>query len=142
MGTPPIYDITEARRLFPATTKSASFNTAVVGLASDMLATVYRAYLDEWVESDLDDARGEIAGEHARTAVAALIGADRSDISEGGSLPPRLAVRQVDQLACRDRQRGGALGVRQVRGRRDLPLQPRARGTAARFALRVASALS
>ena len=41
----------------------------------------YREYLDEWAESGLDYVRGELAGEHARTAVARLLGADRADLA-------------------------------------------------------------
>jgi selenocysteine lyase/cysteine desulfurase len=74
-------DIRDARTMFPATARGAYFNTAVVGLASERLITAYRDYLDEWAVSGLDYARGEIAGEQARTAVARLLGADRSDVA-------------------------------------------------------------
>jgi predicted small integral membrane protein len=43
MGLLPVDDIREARRLFPATAQAAYFNTAVVGLASDMLVAPARA---------------------------------------------------------------------------------------------------
>jgi selenocysteine lyase/cysteine desulfurase len=77
---PPI-DIRDARTLFPATGASAYFNTAAVGLASRDLTSAYHRYIDEWSESGLDFVRGEAAAENARTSVANLIGADRSDIA-------------------------------------------------------------
>ncbi len=77
----PIGDIRDARSLFPATANAAYFNTAAVGLASRTLVAAYRGYLNEWTETGLDYVRGEAAGESARTAVAALIGADRSDVA-------------------------------------------------------------
>ena len=77
----PSGDVREARSLFPATGNAAYFNTAAVGLASRRLVTAYRAYLDEWTETGLDYVRGEAAGESARTSVAALIGADPSDVA-------------------------------------------------------------
>ena len=77
----PARNIRDARERFPATERAAYFNTAVVGLASDALAAAYREYLDQWAESGLDYVRGELAGEHARTAVARLLGADRGDLA-------------------------------------------------------------
>src|SRR6476469_3423433 len=44
-------------------------------------SSAYHRFVDEWGEAALDYARGEDAGERARTAVAALIGADRADIA-------------------------------------------------------------
>jgi cysteine desulfurase/selenocysteine lyase len=46
----------------------------------DLAVTVHR-YVDDWSESGLDHVRGEAAAETARTSVAALIGADRSEIA-------------------------------------------------------------
>jgi selenocysteine lyase/cysteine desulfurase len=80
-GSGPIRDVREARSLFPATDRAAYFNTAAVGLASRTLVAAYRSYIDDWSETGLDYVRGEAAGESARTSVAALIGADRSDIA-------------------------------------------------------------
>jgi cysteine desulfurase / selenocysteine lyase len=77
----PIGDVRAARSLFPATDKAAYFNTAAVGLASRTLLAAYRSYVDAWTETGLDYVRGEAAGESARTSVAALIGADRSDVA-------------------------------------------------------------
>jgi selenocysteine lyase/cysteine desulfurase len=77
----PAPDVRDARSRFPATSTSAYFNTAAVGLASRPLATALHAYIDEWVETGLDYVRGEAAAERARTSVAALIGADRSDVA-------------------------------------------------------------
>ena len=77
----PDRDIRDARERFPATDRAAYFNTAVVGLASHALTAAYREYLDEWEESGLDYVRGELAGEHACTAVAHLLGADRADLA-------------------------------------------------------------
>ncbi len=77
----PIGDVRDARTLFPATANAAYFNTAAVGLASRTLAAAYHHYVDEWTATGLDYARGETAAERARTAVAALIGADRSDVA-------------------------------------------------------------
>jgi selenocysteine lyase/cysteine desulfurase len=81
VGNDPITDIREARKLFPATGDVAYFNTAAVGLASRTLADAYRRFIDDWTATGLDYVRGEAAGESARTAVAALIGADRSDVA-------------------------------------------------------------
>ena len=77
----PSSDVRKARSLFPATGNAAYFNTAAVGLASRRLVAAYRAYLDEWTETGLDYVRGEAAGESARASVAALIGADPSDVA-------------------------------------------------------------
>lgn len=77
----PIGDVREARSLFPATDKAAYFNTAAVGLASRTLAAAYHSYVDAWTETGLDYVRGEAAGENARSSVAAMIGADRSDVA-------------------------------------------------------------
>ena len=74
-------DVREARKLFPATAELAYFNTAAVGLASSTLTAAYHRYVDEWAESGLDFVRGEAAGEKARHAVAALIGAEASDVA-------------------------------------------------------------
>ena len=80
-GQGPLDDVREARKLFPATATSAYFNTAAVGLASSALTAAYHRYIDEWSESGLDFSRGEAAAEAARTSVATLIGADRSDVA-------------------------------------------------------------
>lgn len=77
----PIGDVREARALFPATDKAAYFNTAAVGLASRTLAGALHGYIDDWAADGLDFVRGEAAGERARTSVATLIGADRSDVA-------------------------------------------------------------
>lgn len=77
----PVVGIRDARDLFPATARSAYFNTAAVGLASHALTSAYHRYVDAWSESGLDYVRGEAAAETARTSVAALIGADRSEIA-------------------------------------------------------------
>ncbi|MGZ4693354.1 MAG: aminotransferase class V-fold PLP-dependent enzyme [Acidimicrobiales bacterium] len=74
-------DVSGARSLFPATEQAAYFNTAAVGLASRTLIAAYHRYVDEWGEVGLDFVRGEAAGERARTSVAALMGADRSDVA-------------------------------------------------------------
>ena len=76
-----VTDITEARRLFPATTGRAYFNTAAVGLASRRLAETYHAVVDEWVTHGLDWPLGERAANQARSAVARLIGADTADLA-------------------------------------------------------------
>jgi cysteine desulfurase/selenocysteine lyase len=76
-----VRDVRDARRLFPATERVAYLNTAAVGLASRQLIAAYHRFVDEWGESALDYVRGEEAGESARTAVAALMGADRADIA-------------------------------------------------------------
>jgi cysteine desulfurase / selenocysteine lyase len=77
----PLADVREARRLFPATGELAYFNTAAVGLASSALVAAYHRFVDDWGDRGLDYIRGEAAGEGARTAVAALIGADRADVA-------------------------------------------------------------
>ncbi len=74
-------DVHEARSLAPATETVAYFNTAAVGLASRSLVAAYRRFIDDWAETALDYVRAEAAGEGARTSVAALIGADRSDVA-------------------------------------------------------------
>ena len=76
-----VTDITEARRLFPATTGRAYFNTAAVGLASGRLAETSHAVVDEWVTHGLDWPLGERAANQARSAVARLIGADTADLA-------------------------------------------------------------
>jgi selenocysteine lyase/cysteine desulfurase len=78
-------DVRDARRLFPATGEVAYFNTATVGLASRQLTAAYRECIDGW-EHGFDYVRGEIAGEHARLAVARLIGAAPSDIAQIASV--------------------------------------------------------
>jgi cysteine desulfurase / selenocysteine lyase len=74
-------DVRAARLLFPVTDTTAYFNTAAVGLASRALLGAYGSYIDDWAENGLDYARGEAAGESARTAVAKLMGAERSDVA-------------------------------------------------------------
>jgi selenocysteine lyase/cysteine desulfurase len=74
-------DVRAARRLFPVTSTTAYFNTAAVGLASRALQAAYHRYVDDWAQTGLDYARGEAASESARTAVAKLIGAERSDVA-------------------------------------------------------------
>ena len=74
-------DVREARRQFPATDRAAYFNTAAVGLASRALIAAQQQFIDESAEHGLDFTRGEAAGERARTALAALIGAERTDIA-------------------------------------------------------------
>ena len=74
-------DVRAARDLFPVTSTTAYFNTAAVGLASRALQAAYHSYVDDWAQTGLDYARGEAAGESARTAVANLIGAERSDVA-------------------------------------------------------------
>ena len=81
VGAAPTPDVTEARRLFPATTDRAYFNTAAVGLASSRLAATYHAVVDEWVAQGFDWVRGEQAANEARSAVARLIGADPADVA-------------------------------------------------------------
>jgi selenocysteine lyase/cysteine desulfurase len=77
----PDVDIRNARKLFPATEHAAYFNTAGVGLASEALAAAYHGFIDQWALSGFDYVRGEAAAESARSSVARLIGADRSDIA-------------------------------------------------------------
>ena len=74
-------DVRDARSLFPATVDTTYFNTAAVGLASTALADAYHRYIDEWTETGPEYVRGEAAGDHARALVAALIGADASDVA-------------------------------------------------------------
>ena len=81
VGAAPTPDVTEARRLFPATTGRAYFNTAAVGLASSRLAATYHAVVDEWVAHGFDWVRGERAANEARSAVARLVGADPADLA-------------------------------------------------------------
>jgi cysteine desulfurase / selenocysteine lyase len=80
-AAPDVVDVREARRLFPAADEFAYFNTAAVGLASRSLAARYHAFVDEWTESGLDYARGEVAAESARNAVAKLMGAEATDVA-------------------------------------------------------------
>jgi cysteine desulfurase / selenocysteine lyase len=80
-GPDGVGEVRAARRLFPVTDTTAYFNTATVGLASRALLAAYRSYIDDWAENGLDYARGEAAGENARTAVAKLMGAERSDVA-------------------------------------------------------------
>src|SRR6478752_4100959 len=77
----PVDDVREARDLFPATSRTAYFNTAAVGLASRILVDAYRHALDDWERDGFDYVRAEAAGESSRTLAAALIGADRSDLA-------------------------------------------------------------
>jgi selenocysteine lyase/cysteine desulfurase len=76
-----VVDIREARTLFPATATAAYFNTAAVGLASKKLTATYHRYVDDWSAAGLDYVRGEAAAETSRTSVAALMGAEPSDIA-------------------------------------------------------------
>jgi cysteine desulfurase/selenocysteine lyase len=77
----PTRDVTEARRLFPATAGRAYFNTAAVGLASHQLAQTYHAAVDEWATHGLDFTRGEQAANEARVLAARLIGANPADVA-------------------------------------------------------------
>ncbi len=74
-------DVRASRGLFPATDGVAYFNTAAVGLASRPLAAALHGYVDDWSETGLDYIRGEAAAESARGSVAALIGAEPSDVA-------------------------------------------------------------
>lgn len=76
-----VADVTEARRLFPATEAAAYFNTAAVGLASRAVAAAYHGCVDHWTERGFDWLRGEAAAERARSSVAALLGAEASDVA-------------------------------------------------------------
>jgi selenocysteine lyase/cysteine desulfurase len=76
-----VADVRDARDWFPATANVAYFNTAAVGLASRATVEAYRRFVDDWAETGMDFARGETAGETARASVAALIGADRTDVA-------------------------------------------------------------
>ena len=73
----PIPDVTEARRLFPATADRAYFNTAAVGLASRQLAPDLPRCRRRVGRHGLRLRRGERAADDARSLVARLIGADR-----------------------------------------------------------------
>jgi selenocysteine lyase/cysteine desulfurase len=74
-------EVREASSLFPATEKLTYLNTAAVGLASSALLDAYRGFIGEWSDGPLDYVRGEEAGERARGSVAALIGADPTDVA-------------------------------------------------------------
>jgi cysteine desulfurase / selenocysteine lyase len=74
-------DVSEARRLFPATGNMAYFNTAAVGLTSSAAAAASHGYIDEWTRSGPDWVRGEAAAESSRVSAAALMGADVSDVA-------------------------------------------------------------
>src|SRR5215813_4663913 len=74
-------DVREARSLFPAAQKLTYLNTAAVGLASSALLDAYGRFVGEWSDGPLDYVRGEEAGDRARGAVAALIGADTADVA-------------------------------------------------------------
>ncbi|MFC4949649.1 aminotransferase class V-fold PLP-dependent enzyme [Pseudonocardia sp. GCM10023141] len=74
-------DIREVRRLFPATTGRAYFNTAAVGLASVRVADAYRSAIADWEASGFDFRIGEQAADDARSAVARLIGAAAADVA-------------------------------------------------------------
>ena len=73
--------IRDARNLYPATANVAYFNTAAVGLASRALVAAYNDYVGDWAENGLNYVRGEQAAERARASVAALIGAEPSDVA-------------------------------------------------------------
>src|ERR1700712_2662 len=79
--SPAAPDITEARRLFPATTDRAYLNTASVGLASTHLAWTYHRVVDHWNDQGFDFPEGERAANAARAKVARLIGADADDVA-------------------------------------------------------------
>ena len=76
-----VADVTEARRLFPATGSVAYLNTAAVGLASSAAVAAYHGYVDDWARFGPNWLRGEAAAEKARISVASLMGADPSDIA-------------------------------------------------------------
>jgi cysteine desulfurase/selenocysteine lyase len=80
-GSDELGDVRAARSLYPATDDLAYLNTAAVGLASRTMVAAYHRFIDEWADTGLDFVRGEVAGERARTSVAGLIGADRSDVA-------------------------------------------------------------
>jgi selenocysteine lyase/cysteine desulfurase len=105
-------DIREARSLFPTTGNFAYFNTAAVGLASRALADAYHRYVDEWAASGLDFPRGEVAGERARTAVAALIGADRADVALISSVSSAAGL-VASQFGAADRGQNVVIGERE-----------------------------
>jgi selenocysteine lyase/cysteine desulfurase len=77
----PESSIRDARSLYPATRDQSYFNTAAVGLASERVAAAHHRFVDEWTARGLDYVRGEEAAETARSQVATLLGADRSDIA-------------------------------------------------------------
>ncbi len=77
----PTTDVTEARRLFPATADRAYFNTAAVGLASRRVAQTYHDVVDEWATHGLDFAQGEQAANDARTQAARIIGTDPAEVA-------------------------------------------------------------
>ncbi len=74
-------NIEDARSLFPATGRLAYFNTAAVSLGSTALEAAYTTLIDDWTRSGFDFARGEQAGENARAAFAAVVGARVEDIA-------------------------------------------------------------
>lgn len=67
--------------MFPATSTVAYLNTAAVGLTSSAVASAYHACVDDWTRFGPDWVRGEVAAENARRRVAALLGADASDLA-------------------------------------------------------------
>jgi cysteine desulfurase/selenocysteine lyase len=79
--SPAAPDITQARRLFPATTDRAYLNTASVGLASTHLAATYHRVVDHWTDEGFDFPEGERAANATRASVARLIGADADDVA-------------------------------------------------------------
>jgi len=104
--------ILEANGLFPATDEVAYFNTAAVGLGSRALGDTLGRYLDDWIRTGPDFVRGEVAGEHARTAAAAIIGASAVDIA---LIPSVSAVAGLvaAQFAPTDRPRSVVIGERE-----------------------------
>jgi len=76
-----VKSVRDARLLFPATARLAYFNTAAVALASARLAAAYHAYVDAWTEYGLDYVADEAAGDHARSVVAGIIGANAADVA-------------------------------------------------------------
>ena len=74
-------EVRDARSLYPATRDRSYFNTAAVGLASERLVAAHHEFIDDWAAQGLDYVRGEAAAETARSRVAALLGAERSDIA-------------------------------------------------------------
>ena len=105
-STPLPPDITQARRLFPATTDRAYLNTAAVGLASQRLAETYHRLVDRWTDEGFDFPAGERAADAARSAVAGLMGAEPRDVAlvpalssvagmVGAQLPPATAGENV-----------------------------------------------
>jgi hypothetical protein len=64
-------DIRDARHLFPATAGRAYFNTAAVGLASQLTADTYHEFIDQWTATrPRFQPRGRQAAGNARSAVA------------------------------------------------------------------------